>query len=122
MVHRRSNAARATVVAPLLGLLLAMCPVHAARAQGPAPVDPVALRAMSLAAGCAPCHGTNGHAPPDATAPSLAGMPGAAFLARFDTLRREAPTPASGVMRRMAAGYSDAQLRTLAAYFAAQPP
>jgi cytochrome c553 len=118
MVHRRSKAAGPAAAT----CLLALCAAHAAWSQSIAPVDDAALRAMSLAAGCAQCHGTNGHAPPGATAPSLAGMPAAAFLARFEALRRAAPTPAAGVMRRIAAGYSDPQLRTLAAYFAAQPP
>jgi len=118
MRHRRLQATGRKARALLLALGAAPC----AWSQAPAPVDTAALRTMSLAASCAQCHGTNGHAPPGATAPSLAGMPAATFLARFDTLRREAPTATSGVMRRIAAGYTDAQLRTLAAYFAAQPP
>jgi len=117
MAMRTSKAAARTGV-----LLLALAASPAARAQTQAPFDTATLRAMSLAGGCAQCHGTNGRAPPGATAPSLAGMPAATFLARLGALRRGPASAASGVMRRIAAGYSDAQLRTLAAYFAAQPP
>jgi len=109
-------------VAGLLAALLALGAMFPARSQPATPLDPTMLRTMSLAAGCAQCHGTDGRAPADAVAPALAGMPQATFLARVAALRAQEPTPATSVMRRIAAGYSDAQLRTLAAYFAAQTP
>jgi len=117
MTSRRSRTLRTCAA-----LLMSIGASIGARSQPLAPLDVDALRTMSLAASCAQCHGTNGHAPPGAAAPSLAGMPAATFLARIDALRQGAPTPSSSAMRRIAAGYSDAQLHALAAYFAAQPP
>jgi cytochrome c553 len=110
--------------------LLATAP--AVHAQPTAPIDVASLRTMSLAGGCAQCHGTDGRAPRDAPIPPLAGMSEATFLARMATFRSGAmpsaspgsdgaPPASSDVMRRIAAGYSDAQLRALAAWFAAQP-
>jgi cytochrome c553 len=93
-----------------------------AAAHAPAQeVDVPALRVRSLAASCAQCHGTDGHAPTGAAIPGLAGLPRERFLARMAAFRAGAD-PGADLMRRIAAGYDDAQLQTLAAYFAAQPP
>jgi cytochrome c553 len=76
------------------------------------------LRSRSLAATCAQCHGTDGRPPPGSIVPALAGL-GAAYtierMSEYKTGMRLA-----SVMPQIARGYSDAQIRQLAAYFAAQ--
>ena len=71
----------------------------------------------SLAATCASCHGTDGRARGDAM-PPLAGMKADRMLELLADYRsgRQAGT----VMPQIAKGYTEAQLRLIAAYFAAQ--
>ncbi|CAN5829455.1 hypothetical protein BH11PSE8_BH11PSE8_11980 [soil metagenome] len=78
------------------------------------------LRARSLAATCAQCHGTAGRAIDGAAVPGLAGMP-AAYLSAQMKAFASGTRPAS-VMQQLAKGYSEAQIEQLAAYFAAQSP
>ncbi len=76
-----------------------------------------ARQARSLAATCATCHGIDGHARADMK--PLAGMPAdkiAGLVADF----RSGARPAT-LMHQIAKGYTDAQIRLVAAYFAAQP-
>ncbi|MCG5501983.1 c-type cytochrome [Ectothiorhodospira lacustris] len=71
----------------------------------------------SWAASCAACHGTDGRAIAGSTA--LAGRDGEdlyQLLIEFKTGERPAT-----VMHQHAKGYSDAELRALANWFAAQP-
>ena len=95
----------------VFGLLFAL----AAMAQAASP-DPNLAR--NLAATCAGCHGTDGHARPDATMPALAGVPAAQLM---QTLRefRSGTRPAT-IMHQISKGYSEAQLELIAAYFAAR--
>ena len=90
-----------------------------AAAQGE-PHDAAALRLTSLAATCAQCHGTEGRAPADALAPALAGRPEALLRERLAVF--QAGTRPATVMTQLARGYQEAQLRRLAAYFAARSP
>ena len=84
---------------------------------GPALAQDVdALRARSLAATCAQCHGTDGHVPPGSAMVALAGMP-AAYLIEQMTAFKTGARPGT-VMPQLAKGYSDAQIAQLAAYFA----
>lgn len=70
-----------------------------------------------LAAQCAQCHGTNGHAVSGAE--SLAGWSAGALLGELLEMKRR---PAGdSIMDRHARGYTDEQLRLIADYFAAQP-
>jgi cytochrome c553 len=71
----------------------------------------------SLAATCANCHGTDGRPRGQAMRP-LAGMPAEALLARLADYRsgRQPGT----VMPQIVKGYTEEQLRLVAAYFAAQ--
>ncbi len=78
--------------------------------------DANALRARSLAATCAQCHGTDGRAPPGSAMVALAGMP-AAYLTEQMTAFKNGVRPGT-VMPQLAKGYSDAQIAQLAAYFA----
>jgi cytochrome c553 len=74
--------------------------------------------ARNLAATCANCHGTNGHAVPNAGMPGLAGQPKESIIQRFKEYR-SGSRPAT-VMHQIAKGYTDAQVELLANYFAAQ--
>jgi cytochrome c553 len=76
------------------------------------------LHVSSLAATCASCHGTGGHAVDDATVPGLAGMPASYTVDQLKAFKSGA-RPAT-VMHQITKGYSDAQIELLAAYFAAQ--
>jgi cytochrome c553 len=84
-----------------------------ARAQ-----DAQALRTRSLAATCAQCHGTDGHAVAGAALPGLAGLPATYFTEQMLGFRSGA-RPAT-VMTQLARGFSDAQIDQLAQFFAAQ--
>jgi cytochrome c553 len=71
----------------------------------------------NLAATCANCHGTNGHARGDMR--PLAGLPAERIVATLADYKRGA-LPAT-IMHQIAKGYTDEQIRLVAAYFAAQP-
>lgn len=73
--------------------------------------------ARSVAATCANCHGTNGRS--HGEVPSLAGMPAADIERAFAEFK--AGTRSATVMHQLAKGYTDAQVRAAAAWFAAQP-
>ena len=80
--------------------------------------QPDMLYVRSLAANCAQCHGTDGHAAAGSELPALAGMPREALLAQLQAFK--AGTRPSTIMGQIAKGYSEAQLEQLAAWFAAQ--
>lgn len=69
-----------------------------------------------LAGGCAGCHGTDGAL--TTFVPSIAGRP-AEVLASQLLRYKHGPTDAT-VMNRISAGFSDDDLRRLAAHFASQ--
>lgn len=71
----------------------------------------------NLAATCASCHGTQGR-PRGPAMPPLAGMKAEVMLALLADYRSGAQ--AGTVMPQIARGYTDEQLRLIAAYFAAQ--
>jgi len=72
----------------------------------------------NLAATCANCHGTNGQARGD-TVGALAGMPADRVVSMFNAFKT-GERPAT-IMHQIAKGYSDDQVRAIAAFFAAQP-
>jgi len=88
--------------------LLASTAAHAA--------DPHLAR--NLAATCANCHGTNGHAVKGSGMDSLAGMEKAKTLQKLADFK-SGDKPAS-IMHQIAKGYTDQQLDLIAGYFAAQ--
>jgi cytochrome subunit of sulfide dehydrogenase len=73
--------------------------------------------ARNLAATCANCHGTNGQARGDMK--PLAGMSAGKIVAAVADFKSGAQ-PAT-IMHQIAKGYTDEQIRLVAAYFAAQP-
>jgi len=98
---------RLSLPAALLGLLAAAAP---AQAQD-------GLLARNLAATCANCHGTNGQARGDMK--PLAGMAADKLIAMVNDYRSGAQ-PAT-IMHQISKGYTDAQIKLIAGYFAAQP-
>jgi len=70
----------------------------------------------NLAATCANCHGTNGHAVADAK--TLAGQPAAEIVQKLADFR-SGDQPAT-LMHQVAPGYTDEQIRLIAEFFAAQ--
>ena len=91
-----------------MGLLAASSFAHAA--------DPNLAR--DLAATCANCHGTNGHAVKGAGMDALAGMEKSKTLQKLADFRSGAK-PAT-MMHQIAKGYTDEQLGLIATFFAAQ--
>lgn len=97
------------------GLVFAALPHSAAHAQD---AGQQALYTRSLAATCANCHGTNGKVVDGSSVPSLAGLDRNHLAAQMRAFKSGA-RPAT-VMHQIAKGYSDAQIETLAVFFAAQ--
>jgi sulfide dehydrogenase cytochrome subunit len=77
-----------------------------------------ALYVKSLAASCANCHGTNGRAVAGSSVTSLAGLERNYIVAQMTAFRNGA-RPAT-VMHQISKGFNDAQISSLAAYFAVQ--
>ena len=73
----------------------------------------------NLAATCANCHGTNGRALGDTVKP-LAGVSADKIVAMINDYKSGAQ-PAT-IMHQIAKGYTDDQIKAIAAYFAAQKP
>ncbi len=71
----------------------------------------------NLAATCANCHGTNGQARGDSK--SLAGVSAEKIIAAIADFKSGAQ-PAT-IMHQISKGYTDEQIKLIAAYFAAQP-
>ena len=116
IAHIAHVAHVAHVAFVVLVALVALPCADAGAQQASEPAAALSLR--SLAATCAQCHGTNGRAPADSIVPGLAGRPAAEIVERM--LQFKAGTRPATVMPQIASGYSDAQIRALAAYFAAQ--
>ena len=95
-----------------IGVALALATTALAGVAAEADAD----LARNLAATCANCHGTDGKA--RGAMRQLAGMPAPALVTLiegFKAGRRDAT-----VMHQIARGYSDEQIRLIAAHFAAQ--
>jgi sulfide dehydrogenase cytochrome subunit len=97
-------------------VLLAAAPLLAMAA--PAALAQDANLGRNLAATCANCHGTNGNARGDMK--PLAGMAADKMLAMLADFK-SGNQPAT-IMHQIAKGYSDAQAKAVADYFAAQKP
>ena len=94
--------------AMLLALGAALTPVQPAAAQSPADV-------VVLAGPCASCHGTDGRSPGPIV--SIAGRPAALLLDQLKAFKSDTPPAGTTVMGRLAKGYTDEQLASLAAHF-----
>lgn len=105
---------RWTSMRPVAALLALGC-----ASAGPAwAQDAKALQLKALAATCANCHGTQGHAVDGASVPGLAGMPASYIVEQMRAFK--AGTRPATVMHQLSKGYNDAQVDAIAAYFAAQ--
>ncbi len=94
----------------ICGALLALA------ASGALAQDPNLAR--NLAATCANCHGTNGHALTDMK--PLAGVSADKILAQLADYR-SGNQPAT-IMHQIVKGYNEDQLKLIAGYFAVQKP
>jgi cytochrome c553 len=103
-----------TSVAAAIAAATVATPAAAQQAQ-----DVQALRGSALAATCANCHGTQGQSVSDAAVPGLAGMPASYLVEQMRAFK--AGTRPATVMHQISKGFDDAQIDTLAAYFAARP-
>jgi sulfide dehydrogenase cytochrome subunit len=89
------------------------CLASAANAN---PQDTARLYQRALAATCANCHGTDGRAVDGSAIPSLAGMPREYQVAQMKAFR-DGTRPAT-VMHQLTKGLTDAQIESVATYFA----
>jgi len=80
--------------------------------------DDSTISAVSLAANCSSCHGPEGASSGPAT-PTISGLESRYLLKVLRDYKNK--DRASTVMNRIAKGYSDTQLQSIANYFAAQP-
>jgi len=80
--------------------------------------DPQRLRTRALAASCAQCHGTDGHAVEGEALVRLAGLPRDYLMTQLLAFRT-GQRPAT-VMHQITRGYSQEQLDEVATYLAAQ--
>lgn len=103
---------------PFKWLLVAAASVWACAAQAQ-PAEAQALRVKSLAATCAQCHGTAGHAVDGADVPGLVGLQASYIVEQMKAFK--SGTRTATVMQQLAKGFSDAQVAQIAAYFAEQP-
>ncbi len=99
----------AQLAVPLL--CLALSPLAQAQSKE-------ALYTRSLAATCANCHGTDGKAVQGSQVTSLAGLDKSYIVAQMNAFKAGA-RPAT-VMHQISKGFNDAQVESLAGYFAAQ--
>jgi cytochrome c553 len=104
---------RARGVATLAALALCAATVPARAAD-----EPARLRTRALAATCAQCHGTEGQAVAGQALVRLAGLPQDYLLAQLMAFRNGQRS--ATIMHQITRGYSQEQLETLAAFFAAQ--
>jgi cytochrome c553 len=97
-------------------LTIIACAALASLSFGAAAQDTTGAR--NLAAGCAICHGTQGKPAPNAPLIPLAGLPRDHIATQMRAFR-DGKRPAT-VMHQIAKGYTDAQIDSMAAWFAAQ--
>jgi cytochrome c553 len=102
-------------LASLAALTVAGAVTSTAFAQAAAAPNPHLGR--NLAATCANCHGTNGQARGDMK--QLAGVSAEKITAMMADYK-SGNQPAT-IMHQIAKGYTDEQIKLIAAYFAAQP-
>lgn len=77
-----------------------------------------ALHQRANAAVCANCHGSDGHTVKDSAVPAIAGLPRDYLIAQMKAFK-DGSRPAT-VMHQISKGFSDAQIASMADYFAAQ--
>lgn len=78
-----------------------------------------ALHASADASMCANCHGTEGRAAKDSAVPSIAGLPRDYMVQQMQAFK-DGSRPAT-IMQQIIKGLTEAQIASMADYFAAQP-
>jgi cytochrome c553 len=78
--------------------------------------DATKLYHRSLAATCANCHGTEGRTVQGSAIPALAGMPKEYMVLQMKAFK-DGTRPAT-VMHQLTKGYTDAQINSIADYYA----
>ena len=78
-----------------------------------------ALHARANAAMCANCHGSEGRAVKDSAVPSIAGLPRDYMVQQMQAFK-DGSRPAT-IMHQITKGLTDAQIASMADYFAALP-
>ena len=110
------SAALGGLAAAFAALAVAQQPPTAPPAFAPSHLTGNGPRHMAM--GCAPCHGTNGHAAPGSPLQPLAGRTQGEIieiLAQF-----KAGTRPATVMQQIAKGFSDDEIAAIAAFFEQQ--
>jgi len=110
VIRTRAVVATAATLTALLAPLAVQAQTTAAAAD--------MVLARNLAATCANCHGTNGNARGDMK--PLAGMPADKLVAIMADYRA-GNLPAT-IMHQIVKGYTEDQIKLIAAHFAAQKP
>ncbi len=98
-----------------LGLALAVAAFGASASHAQSTFDTAVL-----AGTCFNCHGTDGRSP--GAIPSLAGRPQSVLEAQLLAFHAGDLPPGTTIMGRIAAGYSEDELKALAAWFANVDP
>jgi cytochrome subunit of sulfide dehydrogenase len=78
-----------------------------------------ALHARTDASMCSNCHGTEGRAVKDSAVPSIAGLPRDYMVQQMQAFK-DGSRPAT-IMHQITKGLTEAQIASMADYFAAQP-
>ncbi len=115
-LHARSDLPHAAGLA--LVTLIALVTLAAVAPSTARAADAQSLYVRGLAATCANCHGTDGHAQKGASVPGLAGMKADVLVEQMQAFRNG--TRPATIMHQIAKGYNDEQVRQLADYFARQ--
>lgn len=107
------------IVYALAAALLCVAAIADAAAQtqaGSGDAQATALYASGLSATCAGCHGTGGRAVAGSPLSALAGLDKSYFTGQMQAFKNGA-RPAT-VMHQISRGFTDAQIESMAAYFA----
>ena len=104
---------------PILLTLFALhIAISVSSAHAAGEIEAKQLYVQSLAATCANCHGTEGHALSGATVPGLAGHSADELVAQMKAFR--SGERKATIMHQIAKGFSESQTQLLAEYFAGQ--
>ena len=116
MTARLAMSMAAAFVAAAAGIASAQQPAAAPPPFAPPNLTEKGVRA--LAASCAICHGTDGHAASGSTVAGLAGRPSQEIVLILGQFK-DGTRPAT-VMHQIAKGYSPAEIEAMATYFSKQ--
>ena len=97
----------------ILGMLVCLAASTASLAE-------TVLETQMLAGPCINSHGPEGRSP--GAIPSIAGLSEEAIKTKLIAFKSETPPSGTTIMNRLAKGYSDAQIESLARYFAQMKP